>query len=354
MKFMIASVQEITTEMAKDSKASPEERVAAKERSSTASLATMRSLDLKYPPNPDLDGSDHGDITDEAIVTEVALKLQNVQLLQCENGSPILLERCTHPMMMYIRRGLRAMGKGVPRMFVERDRLFLEELSISISHERIVSAVCCQVADYNLGISGSSRSPMICYGRASYVFSGGDIVEPDTQFEVQSSCRCSCPNFVVEVAVLQNFEALHHKCCRYLNDSDNVMAVLGVKLFHPEGSDPRNDAMLALLYTRGCDSTDRDRRESIPTAAVSFGPGCMSSLLAGQISEVIGSGVTGYVEGADPLVPCNRAKLAPYLLRISRNLLLTATNEIGAVPSEFADAPDLTIDLFEILEYLLV
>jgi hypothetical protein len=153
---------------------------------------------------------------------------------------------------------------------------------------------------------------------------------------------------VVEVATSQSLEDLHHKCLRYLNESTNVLVVIAVKLYPAEHFVDR--VMLAMMYFRNTDN----RPVLAPTTAVSFGPAAMPLMLADTVMQVAhASGISGFVQGRDSMIPCDRAGIDEYLLTISHHLLLAINDEGGLVAPHHFDASDLIIDLFHIQQSIL-
>jgi hypothetical protein len=145
----------------------------------------------------------------------------------------------------------------------------------------------------------------------------------------------------VEVAISQHLEALHHKCCRYLNETDNVLVVVAVKVFLDE--DVPNAYMVAFVYLRHPDGA----RVEAPVTAIAFGSLVLPAVLRDEVlAETQVAAVTGYVEGIDPLVPCNQRNIPAYQLRIDHGLLLAVDLAGNVIAPEHENAPDLFIDLF--------
>jgi hypothetical protein len=58
--------------------------------------------------------------------------------------------------------------------------------------------------------------------------------------------------------------------------------------------------------------------------------------------------VSGFVEGRESLIPCDRPGIEQYFLTISHYVLLATNDEGGEVVPHRAAAPDLVIDLYHV------
>jgi hypothetical protein len=280
------------------------------------------------------------------LLDEVNAKLRDIPGLTVEHGSPIVLEYCTQAMLDMIEDNFSELGLPFPRMRVERNKLCLEEYSISTEHEEIARAFDYFATRYNTSISGDFSDPLRLQGSASYDMSFG-AVQPDCRYEVRRTPARNCPNMVVEIAISQTLEDLHHKCLRYLNESSNVLVAIAVKVFAADNFVDR--VLLAMVYIRNADG----QRVEVPETAVSFGPAVMSLTLTNRVMQVTHvAGVSGFVEGKDPLIPCDRPGIEQYLLTINHQLLLAINDEGGDVAPHHVNAPDLVMDLYHVLKSL--
>lgn len=269
-------------------------------------------------------------------VADLEEDLANIAELEVRNGSPVLLEPCSQDTMDDLVKQLRRLRKSVPRMFVERGTLYLEEAD---DHESIVAAFNAQVVTYNMSIGIHHTLPLEMLGSSQCMLAHGKV-QPDSKYVVCTVPPRGCPNLVVEVAMSQTFRALHHKANRYFDESPNVLVAIAVKAYS------RNQVLLALVYERSSGS-------SAPTTAVSFGARPMPAELAHEVMATTGAAqVTGYVEGHNPLIPCDRYGIQQYLLRIDHRLALAINDTGRQVAPEHENAPELVFDLFEIQESL--
>ena len=102
--------------------------------------------------------------------------------------------------------------------------------------------------------------------------------------------------------------------------------------------------MVAFVYIR---NQDRTRGVEAPVFAISFGAQLLPGILRQEVlHETHVVAVTGYVEGENPLVPCDRPNIPEYQLRIDHRLLLAIDREGHVLAAEHENAPDLFIDLF--------
>lgn len=284
---------------------------------------------------PPLD-SDNVDVDEAIDLVLHRLRGSNVR----RHGNLLLLERCTTELKDIVATHLRKINI-VPRLFVEKGALFVEELAIGPVHEAAVTFFSVQKGAYNQALTGTYSFPLRGTGSANHHLNHG-TVNPDCSFQVVRFPPRGCPNVVVEVGDSQNVESLHHKACRYLHESDNILIVVVVKVYEREG----NGAMVVLVYHRNHDAV-----VTVPVEGVSFGTIALRAELVQELIEMTHiplHRLRGWYEGnVGDNTPCTELDMDTYRLMLPHHLVLAVNVEGGEVAPEYRDnAQDWSIDLY--------
>eukprot|EP01040_Poterioochromonas_malhamensis_P015978 gene15978-18013_t len=278
------------------------------------------------------------------LLDEVVENLRNYKALpRDDNGSPVLASPFTQEQLEGLVDQLKMSDRPLPKMFVEDGKLLLDE-DLGTVHESVSRSIVGAIVAYNTSLSGRPNRPLFAVGAGAHRLNRGKV-QPDEQFEVHTVPRRGCPNFVVEVAHEQGLRAAVHRAERYFRESDNILICLVVKIYsrRVDGS----CAMLALLYYR-----EPNPAHMVPQAVISFGTAPISRQHADRIVGLTqAASVSGFVEDAVPLVPCDRLGIPMYQLAIDHlRLLATNPHGDGEVAANHVDVPDFVMDLFNVQE----
>jgi hypothetical protein len=312
----------------------------------TAPVAQNRQTSSTESPSNDARHSEETIVPTchNILLDEVVEKLRNYKTLpRDDNGSPMLASPFTQEQLERLVDQLKMSDRPLPKMFVEDGKLLLDE-DLGTVHESVSRSIVGVIVAYNTSLSGRPNRPLLAAGAGARRLNRGKV-QPDEQFEVHTVPRRGCPNFVVEVAHAQGLRAAVHRAGRYFRESDNILICLVVKIYsrRVDGS----CAMLALLYYR-----EPNPAHMVPQAVISFGTAPIPRQQADRIVALTHAAhVSGFVEDATPLVPCDRLGIPRYQLAID-HLRLLATNPHGAggVAANHVDVPDFVMDLFYVQE----
>jgi hypothetical protein len=220
------------------------------------------------------------------------------------------------------------------------------------AHESAASFFGTQIErhmTYKFQLSEVDPRPLKVKGSADRRLSNS-CKQPDESITV---ARRGCPNLVVEIARSQTVESLHTVCSNYFTQSNNIMIVVGVKIFTLriiEGIVHR--PMVLFLYLRQAAQTRRQLPYYIQNM-ISFGNIELSSAEADQIF--------GSVSNYPPLVgvgclsfpACDRRELPEYQLSIPYAHLLCIGNTADEAEVAEAYRQNWTLDLHALQEEIL-